>query len=1108
MSAVQPTSEQRAVIEAPLEPMLVIAGAGSGKTTTMADRVAHLVAENHVRPEEVLGITFTRKAAAELAARIRQKLRHLDGTSGEPTRHWPEGIKEPGAPDPAVTVSALTYHSYANSLVADYGLRLGVERDAVVMGPAQSWQLASRVVESYDGDLAGYAGSAATLVQAVITLCAECSEHLRSPEAVTHWLEQLADRFEALPHRLGAGRDAPGKAGQFLALLRNRAQVADLVQRYQRAKTQRNLIDFGDLVALAARLARDVPEVGQSEREKYRVVLLDEFQDTSHAQLTLFSSLFSDGHPVTAVGDPHQSIYGFRGASAGQLFRFPHVFPRAHGRPAKVLALTVAWRNSLAVLDAANVMSGRLNQAAQQRHAEESWPLVPLQPRPQAQAGEVELARYATEAEEAEAIARSILNRERAADPPGQRSIAVLCRRRSQLPALQQALEEHGIDYEVSGLGGLLGTPEVIDVVSTLRVVSDPGRSDALMRLLTGARWRIGTRDLMALADFSRYLAAVRQGHGVQQRREGETAGSGLSGPEDLAEGVSLVEAIDALAEGHWPHSESIRPLSSSGRSRLLHLASELQGLRRFAGDDLLALITEAERVTCLDIELAARPGRDFHRARRHLDAFQEAVAVFLRSAEEVSLPAFLAWLAVAENEEGGLEPLPTEPAPGAVQLLTIHAAKGLEWDDVYVPGLAAKAFPSDRVQRWTSGSAALPWPLRGDQHDLPQWQPGGGGSGEDQRSWLAALEDFDEAAAEHTVEEERRLAYVAFTRARGFLMLSCAAWTGSAATPREPSVFLEEIRQQLTARFRVSHWLSDAQIPAENPARRQPVRAEWPYDPLCGPRISAAGWVREPGAGRRRALEAAAGRVKDAAARIDGVSLEKVAGWSRRWGSELRQLLERLDADEHRQVRLPGHLAASALVHLSAAPRDVIAQLRRPVPRQPGAHARRGTAFHSWVEEFYAKAGQLDLDETPGVDQELDAELELPRLQEIFRASQWAQRSPAFIEVPVETRIGPVVARCRIDAVFGPRDGGWTLVDWKTGRLPRGEEAWHRAVQLAIYRLAWARLRGVPVNGVLAAFYYVPEDRTVWLDELAPDLAAMTDQDTLERIIERAYRS
>ncbi|WP_285726111.1 ATP-dependent DNA helicase [Psychromicrobium xiongbiense] len=1057
----QATEEQKRVIEAPLEPMLVIAGAGSGKTTTMADRVVHVVTEGLVRPDQVLGVTFTRKAAGELSAKIRAQL--MQAAESDPRVAQ---IARSHGLEPAIS----TYHSYANTLVSDYGLRLGVERDAVVLGPAQSWQLAHRVVESFDGDLSQYSGALSTLVAAVLSIAGECSEHLQDPSQVQIWLTELLDRFMALPHREGKGRDAQGAADKIEAMLRDRASIAGLVERYQRAKTDQNLLDYGDLVALAARLAREIPEVAVQERSKYALVLLDEFQDTSHAQLTLFASLYGQGHAVTAVGDPHQSIYGFRGASAGQLFRFPEIFRRIDGRPAAVATLSVAWRNSLAVLDAANVMSAELNRLAASAHASSGVELKALAPRPGAPAGEVEIARFGTDEEEAAAVTESIVRRRRA--EAGPTTVAVLCRTRSQFASFRDAFEARGVEYEVVGLGGLLSTPEVIDVLATMRVVVDPTRNDALFRLMTGARWRIGPRDLMALADYSKYLARRRReaspGDKATESEAGGDSGAAQDRPEDLVEGANLIEALDELPEDFWP--ESARPLSSEGRSRLLALRAELRRLRHGITDDVMTLLVEAERSTLIDIELAARPGRSYQRARHHLDALSDAAASFIASASRVDVNAFLSWLEVAADQEKGLEIATLEPDPYAVQLLTVHASKGLEWDEVYVPGMIEDDFPSNRARRWTN--EGLPWPLRGDRDDLPVWDI----SGTDQKSWIASQETYKDDALVHAQEEERRLAYVAFTRARTFLMISGAAWKGTGAKPREASRFLTEVAEAPALAGVLKRGL-DQEPPAENPAGAAALRAEWPYDPLAGPLIAAGEKVlRHPVPGRRRALEAAAGLVRSAMA--EPVPL----GRSPRWGSEAQFLLTPRPAASQSAGKPPAHLSASAVVELGIDADAVLRQLRRPVPRRPSVSARRGTAFHSWVEDHYGMAGQLDLEEAPRADEYLDELLDLDVLRDNFRNSEWATRLPAYLEVPLETTIAGIPVRGRIDAVF--QDGqDWELVDWKTGHPPHGQELRQKSVQLSLYRLAWARLMGVPAERIRLAFYYVQHNATVRIE-------------------------
>ncbi|HSN35891.1 MAG TPA: ATP-dependent DNA helicase, partial [Arthrobacter sp.] len=919
-------------------------------------------------------------------------------------------------------------------------------------------------------------------------------------------------------------------------LLRTRASVAEMVGRYTGAKRARGALDFGDLVALAARVASEVPVAAETERQRYKVVLLDEFQDTSHAQLVLFSRLFGDGHAVTAVGDPNQSIYGFRGASAGQLFHFVREFPVRLGTddgaaaddaggaagdgtaaatesPARFAVaptsyLTTAWRNGRNILAAANVISAPLSRAAAstgpagERDTAGGVEVPPLQPSPAAVQGRVVMARFGTDEDEASAIAGDVL-RFRVTDfdgsspEPEPPAMAVLCRRRAQMEVIRREFEVRGIPYEIVGLGGLLDTPEIVDLVATLRVLADPGRSDSLMRLLAGARWRIGPADLMALRDWSSFLARRRGRPALDDESDDAEDPAVIEG--DLTDAASLVEAVDWLPREGWTSAHG-RQLSPEGLERLHRLAAELRQLRGYMGDDLTTLLGEVERATLLDIEVAARPGISIHQARRNLDAFQDAAAGFLHTSQRVDVLAFLAWLEAAAAEENGLDAAAPEVNHEAVQLLTVHASKGLEWDVVFVPGLNAGAFPSSRDSRWSSGSAALPWPLRGDRADLPQWdldQP-------DQKGWLDAEKEFKTAVQVHGEAEERRLAYVAYTRAKHVLWVSSAAWVGSRAGLAGISPFLAELEALVADGAAVIHPLSvlEEALPEESPLTSELEVAGWPYDPLEGPTDPRTGHRLRLVPGRRAAMQSAAARVlqslgpevllkvaaADAAAgsaaprsTADPATRRPLRGPAAGWAHEAATLLERRSRRTAvQEVHLPGHISASTLVDLEDDAGSVVARLRRPVPREPGMSARKGTAFHAWVEEYFGAAGMLDLGEAAGSDDHIDEAYGLDTMVETFRRSEWANRAPAHVEVPVETRIGDVVVRGRIDAVFRDADGGWDLVDWKTGRRPSAAQLKTKAVQLAVYRLAWARLKGVPVEQVRAAFYYVADDAVV----------------------------
>jgi DNA helicase-2/ATP-dependent DNA helicase PcrA len=224
-----------------------------------------------------------------------------------------------------------------------------------------------------------------------------------------------------------------------------------------------------------------------------------------------------------------------------------------------------------------------------------------------------------------------------------------------------------------------------------------------------------------------------------------------------------------------------------------------------------------------------------------------------------------------------------------------------------------------------------------------------------------------------------------------------------------------------------------------------------------------------------------------------EGPSVEEAA-----WAREVELLIEERDAalTGELTVRLPSHLSASRVVALAADPTALAQRLRRPMPEQPSPQARRGSAFHAWLERRFGAAALVDVDEIPGAGDDVD-DAALAALQDAFLASEWAGRTAEAVEVAVETPIAGIVLRCRIDAVFARPGGGWDVVDWKTGRPPGPGQSRALAVQLAVYRLAWARLQGAPIEQVSAAFFYASTGETIRPADLL-DEAALYDLLTL----------
>jgi DNA helicase-2/ATP-dependent DNA helicase PcrA len=553
----------------------------------------------------------------------------------------------------------------------------------------------------------------------------------------------------------------------------------------------------------------------------------------------------------------------------------------------------------------------------------------------------------------------------------------------------------------------------------------------------------------------------------------------------------SLVEALDDLGDR--------RAYSARGYQRFSALAAELRALRAHVSRPLPDLVGEVERTLGLDIEVAAQPWRDPAVARADLDAFADAAAAFADDEEEPTLGAFLAYLTAAEAEEFGLESGQPSGA-NAVTLTTVHAAKGLQWAAVVVPGLAAgpraSVFPAKpRVTtRWTENPRLLPFTLRGDAEDLPVLRD----------LEEASREEFTGACSARELAEERRLAYVAVTRAAYWVACS-GYWWGEAASPLGPSLFLAEVRAACAdGAGTVPHWAPPPGDGAQNPALAEPAVVSWP--PAAeGPRHEA---VREAAALVERELDRLAdpgGTGPEDGAGDDGELGEAdqalARAWSRDTGLLLTELSQRRGAAGS-AVPLPAQLSVSSLVTMAADPDRLAQQIRRPMPRPPAPQARRGTAFHRWLEQRFGQQRLIDPADLLGAaddpaDDPDDADLEL--LRERFEAGEWGDRWPVDVEVPFETLVAGRTVRGRIDAVFAdPAGDGYDVVDWKTGEPPSSAaDLRAAAVQLAAYRVAWATLAGVPLDQVRAAFYYVRHDQTLRPADLLDEagLAALIEE-------------
>lgn len=1014
-----PTEQQWNAIAHPLEPAVVVAGAGSGKTAVMAARVVYLALVHAGRieadhggapPSRVLCLTFTNKAAEELSDRVRRATAGLGLPDGE-------------------EATVRTYHAFAADLLSDHGLRLGLPATPKLLTGGERWQMAERLLDDREF-IAIETAWVPSLVRNALELADACANQLIDPEDLLRQEEEFLARLEDPSERHEKARRTVGL---------QRVEVARMAADFQRLKREMGALDYGDQISEACRLVRDHPEVARELRDRFSVVLLDEYQDTNIAQAELLKSLFGTGYPVFAVGDPDQNIYAWRGATLRNILHFGEDF----GTGDDPLPLYVNFRSGSRILDVANAVIAAVPEERRTkdkilRHHE------PL--------GDGEVLTFVAGDERAEAAQIADMIRERLGAPKRDGTpltygdIVILCRKKRLFAPIAEVLREEGIPAEVIDLGGLLQLPEVVEVVAWLRLLDDPGSNVSLARILLGPRWRIGYRDLAFMARWS-------AGRNRALAGELETDGS----PGDVR--FALVEALE--------HLDEIEGLSAEARERLREFREVLAGVREEVRRPLGDLVAEVMERSGILAELEMSPSSAALGARRNLLNLVDHVAAFAPVDGEATLSAFIAYLDAAGETEDELEPAQVAEAD-TVRLMTIHKAKGLEWPVVFVPGLAehprggSSIFPDvSRQDNPVLGKTTVPLEMRRDREDLPDFD--------------GDIDAFKADLREQGYEEEARLCYVALTRAQEVLVASCARWYTGPSEPYEPGRFLVEIQGSESSRT-----LFEAEASEENPiaARQAEVAATWPgpgkaddADDLFpeGWREAAVEAVRDPASTARRA-----GSVLGA---------KGVEEFRRRLGAheERAGLIEERVTGSPDPV-LPTSLSVSSVIDYERCPKLFYWSHVRPLPRRPNPRARLGSEVHRWIElQSRGQATLLDVDEGPDLttDERLGEPSDAERMRAAFRDSRFADVTPLYTERPFLLYLDGVVVGGRIDAVFGTPQGPWEVVDYKTGRVPADDDP-ISGLQLDLYALACVEVWGKQPEDLTLTYFYLAEGKEV----------------------------
>ncbi len=961
---------QQRVVSHAAGPLLVLAGPGTGKTTAIVESVVHRISHRGVDPERVLVLTFSRKAAEELRERITMRL-------GRTTRQ----------------PLALTFHSYAYALVRREFVLDGEDPPTLLSGPEQLLEV-RRLLRGEAEDGGG-----------------NWPERLRPTLATRGFAAELRDFLLRAAERgldgrglarLGAQRQRDDwiAAGGFLDRYASRFDLAP-VPAY----------DYAEIVRIAARLLGRAA-TRDRERQAYDVVLVDEYQDTDPAQESLLHALAGDGRELIAVGDPDQSIYGFRGADTRAVSRFASRFRAPDGRPARVIALRTCRRSGPFLLAASRRVAARLPAAAADDNPDTERSHRALVPRTGADPGTARVIIAATANQEATAIA-DVLRRAHLMDGLAWSSMAVLVRSATrQVPVLQRALAAAGVPAQVAGDElPLAAEPGTKPLLTLLDCALRPGAldEDKAAELLTGP---LGGTDALGLRRLRRALRVAAQAAGELPGEQPLAAA--LADPREL----TMVGGPGTGPDGGAAAGPGLRSAVAAAQrvAGLLDLAARTaeKGEAGGTAHDVLWAVWNASGLAGSWQQASAAGGSRGAAADTDLDAVLalfEAAARFSARFPQGSSRLFLDSLSGQEIAGDTLAERATRG--DGVAVLTAHRSKGLEWDLVVVAGVQEGTWPDVRT--------------RGSLLSMDELVDAAAQTAAPEQ---ASPDSAAVALASKLLDEERRLFYVAVTRARRALVVTAV---GGEDSEDRPSRFLAELTgreiepEQVTGAGQ--RWLSlpaltaDLRRAAADRTRPAPVR-----------RAAAAQLARLAATGVRGASPrqwyaltelSSAGAVTEGNVRLSPSQVESFTKCGMRWLLESAAGVHSPSVLRHFGIVIH---AAAALAAEGVDDADITKRID-----EAWQHLDFGSAWYSSKQRDQAE-------------------------RMVRKFLDWHQANPrelAAVEQELRVQIGQVEITGRVDRLERDEDGGAVIVDLKTGssRPPDGEL--DRNPQLGVYQLA-----------------------------------------------------
>lgn len=928
--------------------LMIIAGAGTGKTTVVTKRIAWLIEQEKVKAEQILALTFTEKAATEMEERVDQLL--------------PLGYLD-------LWIS--TFHAFCERVLKNHALEIGLPHEFKLVTEVDTLLLMRKNFERFSLEYFEPRGNPTRFLKGLLSHISRLKDEVITPE---EYLAFAQERRAALEKKERIATDE--QEAEILEVERIE-ELARAYAVYQEILLEQNALDFGDLLYYTIELFKKRPNILEKYREQFVYVLVDEFQDTNVAQYELVKLLAAPKNNLTVVGDDDQSIYRFRGASLTNIMKFREDYPESTS-----VVLNKNYRSHKHILDHAYTLIQ--NNNPNRLEARES-----LDKRLHSQTGEegtVEHIHVASLEDEVEAVVKKI-----ATVKMGENRLwsdfCVLVRANDSAEPFLAAFDQYGIPYRFMAMSGLYTKPLILDVRAYLQVIDQPYDSPSMYRVLNHPELGITEKDLSELLLFAKKKA------------------------KSLYETMQLVLSIPEVSE--------------DGRKRIGELLTLIHHLQKSAkrlpaGELFMELIKES------GIYAGIRLLNEYEQMEQfgYLQQFLNRLRKFEASSEQKGLHHFLEEF-FHEREAGEVGSLDTdiEAGPDVVNVMTIHGSKGLEFPFVFVVNMVEQRFPSQR----RSDPLSIPPELLKDV-------PGEG---------------------DHHLEEERRLMYVAMTRAKeGLFLFSADSYGG--VRKRKPSRFLQELDLTPSHLGEKKMFLEEKKKVTTGTEKKSTVKYTLPSKisftqiaafTSCPMQYKFAHILKVPVFGKHQ------------------------LSFGKTMHNTLQEYMKRLH-----------DLRANVQDSLFDEPTD---QQSDQIPSKDELFEIYESC---WIDEWYPS-------------EEVKAEYKEQGRNTLENVYAFVKENPPqvlYVEKGFTLKVGAVTVKGRIDRIDAC-EGGIEIVDYKTGR-PKDKLSWQDKRQLVLYQMASEQCFDPPVVVKKLTYHYL-EDNSILSFEATEKEKAKLEKEILDTV-------